>query len=143
LVDHSRGEQGPTRSGGVLRCTSGKTPAKKCDCLECTNAPEMSRELRPIFHGAELAFRIGIVVGGLRNVRFGDTQVGQQECYGLGTDRGAAIGMQCYLSEPGRRDESTKTTYSPSPSPEWRRFSNWRLFRPVWSDPSSILAFFQ
>jgi hypothetical protein len=76
----------------------------------------------------------------MRDVCFGDTQVGQQECYGLGTHRGAAIGMQCELSAPDRRDESTKTTYSPSPSPEWRRFNNWRLFRPVWSSPSSMLS---
>jgi len=40
------------------------------------NASETGWELRSIFHGAELTFRIGIVVGDMRTaVRFGEGQV--------------------------------------------------------------------
>ena len=63
------------------------------------NAPEAVRELRPVFYGAELAFRIRIVVGDVRPaVCFGHTQVGQSERHRLGTHRRAAIGMQRELS---------------------------------------------
>src|SRR5450756_2587112 len=63
------------------------------------NAPEAVRELRTIFHGAELTLRIWIVVGDVRPaVRLGDAQVGQQEGHRLRTHRSAAIGMQRELA---------------------------------------------
>src|SRR5207245_9725887 len=63
------------------------------------NTPEAVRELRPVFHSAELAFRIRVAVGDMRAaVGFCNSQVGQQESYRLGTHRGAAISMQRELS---------------------------------------------
>ena len=91
VVDHSRGEQAQPGVAVFFVVPAEKSLRKSTTIM---NAPETSRELRPIFHGAELAFRIRIVVGDMRAAaRFGDPQVGQQERYGLGTHRCAAIGV--------------------------------------------------
>ena len=55
-------------------------PAKKSltESTTVLNAPEAVRELRPILQGAELAFRIRIVVRDVRPaMRLGDPQIGQ------------------------------------------------------------------
>ncbi len=76
-------------------------PAKKSlrKCTAILNAPEAVRELRPILHGAKLAFRKWIVVGDVGStMRFGGSQIGQQQGHGFGSHRGAAIGMQRELA---------------------------------------------
>src|SRR5450759_5397866 len=63
------------------------------------NAPEAVRELRTIFHGAELTLRVRIVIRDMRTAMgLGDSQVRQEEGYRLGAHRGAAIGMQRELT---------------------------------------------
>src|SRR6202049_3732607 len=92
VVDHGRREQAQPGVTVFVVIPAKKSLRKSPAIL---NAAETVRELRSIFHGAELAFRIRIVVGDVwAAVRFGDTQVGQQKGYRLGTHRTAAIGVQ-------------------------------------------------
>ena len=91
VVDHGRREQAQPGVTMFLVVPTKKSLRKSPAIL---NAPEAVRELRPVFHGAELAFRIRVVVGDVRAaVWFRDTQIGQQEGHRFGTHRGAAIGM--------------------------------------------------
>ena len=58
-------------------------------------ASETVREVRPILQGAELAFRVRVVVRDLRRAMcFGHAQISQQEGYRFGRHEGAAIGVQ-------------------------------------------------
>ena len=66
------------------------------------DATEALRKLRLVFHGFEVAFRERIVIGGVRPaVGFGDAEIGEQQCGGLGSHRAAAIGMQSELAFRG------------------------------------------
>ena len=63
------------------------------------DAAEALRELRLIFHGFEVAFRERVVVGGVRPaVGFGDAEIGEQQCRGLGAHRTATVGVQSELA---------------------------------------------
>jgi hypothetical protein len=98
VVHHGWGEQAQPGMAVFLVVPAEKSLRKSPAIL---NTAETIRKLRSIFHGAELTFRIRIVVGDVwAAVRFGDTQVGQQKSHWLGTHRGAAIGMQRELSGP-------------------------------------------
>ena len=57
VVDHCRCEQAQPRVTMFLVVPTKKSLRKSSAIL---NAPEAVRELRPVFHGAELAFRIRI-----------------------------------------------------------------------------------
>src|SRR5208283_1062699 len=70
VVDHSRSEQAQPGVAMFFVVPAEKSLRKSATVL---NAPKAVRKLRAIFHGAELAFRIGIVVGDMRAaVRFRD-----------------------------------------------------------------------
>ena len=72
VVNHGRREQRQARVAMFL-----VVPAKESltECTAVLNAPEAVGELRPIFQGAELTFRIRIVIGDVRTaVGFRDTQ---------------------------------------------------------------------
>src|SRR5674476_632448 len=63
------------------------------------NAAETLRKLRLVFHGFEVAFRERVVIGCVRPaVGFGDAEIGEQECGGLGSHRTATVGMQGELT---------------------------------------------
>ena len=63
------------------------------------DAAEALRKLRLIFHGFEVAFRERVVVGGVRPaVGFGDAEIGEQQCRGLGSHRTTAVGVQSELA---------------------------------------------
>src|ERR1700692_1937464 len=67
--------------------------------LGVLDAAEALRKLRLIFHGLEVAFRERIVVGSVRPaVGFGDAEVGEQQCCGLGPYPTAAVGVQGELT---------------------------------------------
>ena len=86
----------PSPSDDVLRCTSEKLLAESAAVLD---AAEAVGKIRPVLQGAELAFRIGVVVGDVRAaVGLGDSQVRQEESHRLGAHRGAAIGMEGELT---------------------------------------------
>jgi hypothetical protein len=75
VVDHGRCEQAQPGVTMFLVVPTKKSLRKSPAILK---ASEAVRELRAIFHGAELAFRIRIVVGDVRpTMCFGHTQVGQ------------------------------------------------------------------
>jgi len=58
------------------------------------DAAEAIRELRAVLHGAELAFRIRVVVGNIRPaVGLGNAQVGHQKGDRFGSHDLAAVGM--------------------------------------------------
>ena len=63
VVDHGRGEQAQPGVAVFLVVPAEKSLRKSAAVL---NARKAIRELRSIFHGAELAFRIRIVVGDVR-----------------------------------------------------------------------------
>src|SRR5450756_674324 len=63
------------------------------------DATEALRKLRLVFHGFEVAFRERIVIGGVRPaVRFGDAEIGEQQCRGLGAHRATAVRVQGELA---------------------------------------------
>ena len=63
------------------------------------DAAEAIRKLRAVLHGAELAFRIRIVVEDVRPaVRLGDAQIGHQKGHRLGGHDFAAVGMDGELA---------------------------------------------
>ena len=67
--------------------------------LGVLDATEALGELRLIFHGLEVAFGEGIVVGGIGSaVGFGDAEIGEHQGGGLGFHRRTAIGMQGELA---------------------------------------------
>src|SRR5664279_1448372 len=67
--------------------------------LGVLDAAEALRKLRLVFHGFEVALRERIVIGGVRPaVGFGDAEIGEQECRGLGSHRTAAVGMESKLA---------------------------------------------
>ena len=62
-------------------------------------AAEAVGELGAIFHGAELAFGVRVVVAHMRAaVRLGHAELGQQEGDGLGGHRRAAVGVDGELA---------------------------------------------
>jgi hypothetical protein len=63
VVHHRRREQPQAGVSMFLVVPAEKSLRESATVL---NAPETVRELRPVFHGAELAFRIRIVVGDVR-----------------------------------------------------------------------------
>ena len=67
VVDHGRSEQAQPGVAVFLVVPAKKSLRKSPTVL---NAAETIRKLRPIFHGAELAFRIGIVVGDVGGCAF-------------------------------------------------------------------------
>ena len=67
--------------------------------LGILNTTETLRKLRLVFHGFEVAFRERIVIGGVRPaVGFGDAEIGEQQCRGLGAHRTTTIGVQSELA---------------------------------------------
>ena len=49
-------------------------------CAAVLDRAEAVRKIGSVLHGAELAFRVGIVVGNMRTtVGLGDAEIGQQE----------------------------------------------------------------
>jgi len=75
VVNYGRGEQRQARVAMFL-----VVPAKESltECTAVLNAPEAIWELGPIFQGAELTFRIRIVIRDVRTaVGFRDPQVRQ------------------------------------------------------------------
>ncbi len=95
-VDHGGRHQAKTRVMVVVIVPAEEALAESASILDGAKA---RRELRPILHGAELAFRIWIVIGDVRTaVRFNNAQVGQQQLHGFGFHRRAAIGMQRELT---------------------------------------------
>jgi hypothetical protein len=67
--------------------------------LGVLDTAETLRKLRLVFHGFEVAFRERIVIGGVRPaVGFGDAEIGEQQCGGLGAHRTAAVGVQSELT---------------------------------------------
>ena len=67
--------------------------------LGILNTTETLRKLRLVFHGFEVAFRERIVIGGVRPaVGFGDAEIGEQQCRGLGPHRTTTIGVQSELA---------------------------------------------
>ena len=76
-------------------------PGKECraEGAAVGQGTEAIGKLRAILHGAEVAFRIRIVVGGVwPRVGLGDAQVGQQESHGFGAHRRAAVGVDGELT---------------------------------------------
>src|SRR5437879_13664239 len=91
VVHHGRCEQ---RQAGVAMFLVVPAEESLRKSAAVLNTPEAVRELRPVFHGAELAFRIRVVIGDMRAaVGLCNSQIDQQESYRLGTHRGAAISM--------------------------------------------------
>src|SRR6266404_2637034 len=75
VVDHRRREQ---RQAGVAVFFVVPTKKSLAERAAVLNTPEAVRELRPILHGAELTFRIRVVIRDVRTTMgFGDSQVGQ------------------------------------------------------------------
>src|SRR5208283_4387614 len=63
------------------------------------DAAEAVRKLRAVLHGAELAFRIRVVVGNIRPaMALGNAQVGHQKGNRLGLHDPAAVGMNGELA---------------------------------------------
>jgi hypothetical protein len=63
--------------------------------LGVLDAAEARRKLRLVFHSFGAAFRERIVIGRVRPaVGFGDAEIGEQQCRGLGKHRTAAVGVQ-------------------------------------------------
>ena len=70
VVNHGRCEQ---RQAGVAVFFVVPTKKSLAERAAVLNTPEAVRELRPIFHGAELTFRVRVVVGDMRSTMgFGD-----------------------------------------------------------------------
>lgn len=99
IMDLVRGHETDANVVVILIVPGEEAPAERLGVLD---ASEALGEIRLIFQGLEMAFREGIVVGGMgAAVGFGDAQIGEQLCGGLGLHRAAAIGMQ---GELARRD---------------------------------------
>ena len=95
-VNHGRGEQADAGVAMVFVIPLEKLLTEGAAVLD---AAEAIRELRAVFHGAEVAFRIGVVVGNIRSaVRLGDAQVGHQKGDRLGSHDPAAVGMDVELA---------------------------------------------
>ena len=96
VVDISRGME-PDAGVTVLVVVPAEEPA--AEGVGVLVAAEAVGELGPVFHGAELAFAVGVVVGAVRpGVRLGHAEVGQQGGDGLGGHRRAAIGVDGELA---------------------------------------------
>jgi hypothetical protein len=92
IVHHRRRKQA---QAGVAMFLVVPTKQSLTDSSAILNAPETVREFRPILQGAELAFRVRIVVRDVRpTMRLGHSQIDQQKRRRLGAHGGAAIGMQ-------------------------------------------------
>ena len=99
VVDHGRRHQAKTRVMMLVVVPLEKGLAKPARVFDRT---ETIRETRPVFQGAELAFRVRIVVGDVRAaVGFDDAQIGEQQSHGFRFHRRGAIGMDRELT---RRD---------------------------------------
>jgi hypothetical protein len=67
--------------------------------LDILNAAEAPWKLRLVLHRLEVAFREGIVVGGVRPaVRPGDAEISEQKRRGLGSHGSTTVGMQGRLA---------------------------------------------
>src|SRR6202008_288606 len=73
IVHHRRRKQA---QAGVAMFLVVPTKKSLTETMAILNAPETVRELRPILQGAELAFRVRIVVRNVRpTMRFGHSQI--------------------------------------------------------------------
>ena len=118
VVDHGRREQAQPGVAMFLVVPAEKSLRKSAAVL---NAAETVWELWAVLQGAELTFRIRIVVRDVRTaVCFGDAQIGQQEGHRLGTHRGAAIGMQRELAGLDVLFRATLRDQSLEPVPRFR-----------------------
>src|SRR5437773_1737131 len=82
VVDVGGGVE-PNAGVAVLLVVPAEEPAT--EGMGVLEAAEPVGELGPVFHGAELALGVGVVVGAMRpGVRLGDPEAGQQERDGLG-----------------------------------------------------------
>jgi len=94
-MDHSRGQQG---GAGVAVLFVVPLEELLTEGTAVLNAAEAIREFRTVLHGAELAFRVRIVVGDIRPaVSLGDAQVGHHVGR-LGSHHAAAVGMDVELA---------------------------------------------
>jgi len=90
VVDHA-GSSCRCRSDGVHRCNQGKKVWQKPGH---PGDSRNGRETRAVFHGTELAFRVKVVVRGVRSaVGFGHAEICQQQSHRFGSH-----------GEPGRVD---------------------------------------
>src|SRR5450432_4490365 len=79
VMDHGRGQK-PQAGMAVLVVVPGKEGLAKC--ATGLDRSKAVRELGPVLHGAELAFRIWVVVRNMRTAMcFGDSQIGHEESH--------------------------------------------------------------
>lgn len=95
-VHHRRSEQARARVTVLVVVPGAEDVAEGAGALDGAKA---IRELRTILHGAEVAFRIGVVVGDIgAAVGLGHPQVGQRKGHRFGPHDPAAIRMQRELT---------------------------------------------
>ena len=91
VVDH-RGRHHADSGVSVLVVVPGKEGLAERACI--LDTAETIGKLGAVFHGAEMAFRVGVVVGGVRPaVGFGDAEIGQQQSHGFPSHGRAKVGM--------------------------------------------------
>ena len=97
VVDHGRRHQ--TESGMAVFVVVPGEEALAEGLRAILDRAKAIRKLRPVLQGAEVAFRIRVVVGDVgATVRLGDAEIGQEKGDGLGGHRGAAIGVDGQLT---------------------------------------------
>ena len=91
VVDHG-GCHHADSGVAVFVVVPGKESLAERACI--LYAAETIGKLGAVFHGAELAFRVGVVVGGVRPaVGFGDAEIGQQKSHWFSSHGSAEVGM--------------------------------------------------
>ena len=99
VVNHGRCHQTKTRVVVLVVVPLKEGLAEAAGIFDGTEA---IREAWAVFQGAELAFRIRIVIGDMRTaVGFDDAQIGQQQRHRFGFHGRAAIGMDGELTGRG------------------------------------------
>src|SRR5207247_8533371 len=96
MVDHRRCHQ--TETGMVMLVV---VPLKEglAKTTSVFDGTEAIRKPRAVVEGAELAFRVWIVIGDVRPAMgLDDAQIGQQQRHGFGFHGSAAIGMDGELT---------------------------------------------
>ena len=82
MMDHGRRHQAKTR---VVMLVVVPLEEGLAEPTSIFNGAKAIRKTGAVFQGAELAFRIRIVIGDMRTaVGFDDTQVGQEQGHGFG-----------------------------------------------------------
>src|SRR5665213_904304 len=96
MVDHSGRHQAQT---GVVVLVVVPLEEGLAEATRVFDGPEAVRETRAVFQGAELAFRIWIVIGDMRPaVGLDDAQISQQQGHWFGFHGRSAIGVDSELA---------------------------------------------